>query len=292
MTPRPSPDPAPIVSVMLEDAILVPDPFAVIDADGTCRLGSAGAPPDTAGTVASAMTVAPFPAGPGVKLGRFLGPMLSLALLQRERFGPLRLAGPRLTDPQVAAMAALGLAGDYLVVEHPVRCARMLVTTGWDRPGHVSRLMRPAIDALRFGVEPYEVTAVAAILRPALPDAGLDAVRTCLAARDVMLLDAERMSFGTIALGITDMAAVMSAIRIVVIDDPEQAPLLGFCDPGTIVIEPVGPAGPDPAIAQWARLFGQEHIVATLQGRSIIEDIASLHRVLDHVEASSRPRIT
>lgn len=297
MTPRPTPDTimsgsVRIEPVMLEDAILLPDPFAVLDAAGTCRLGAAAPRPDAITTVRTAMTVAPFPAGPGTTLGRFLGPVLSVAILQRERFGPLCLAGPRPTGPQIAAMAALGLAGDYLVVERPVRVDRALVTTGWDRPGRVSRLMRPAIEALRFSVEPYEVATIAAILRPAPARPDQDPVRACLAAREVMLLDAEGMRLGAIGLGITDMAAVMAAMRIVIIDDPDQAPLLGLCDPGTTVIEPVGSAGPDRLIPDWARLFALEHIGAAMPGLSVAGDIAALDRVLDHAQAGSRPRIT
>ena len=59
-------------------------------------------------------------------------------------------------------------------------------------------------------------------------------------------------------LGLFDLAATLAACRMVVIDDPEQAPLLGFCDPGAAAIELGVDGWTGSAVPSCCRLFGLE----------------------------------
>lgn len=158
-------------TIILRDAVLVPAPFAVLDADGALQAGTSPQPFDSLQhVVTQASLVAALEAGETIPLGRFLGPVLSLASMQHDMFGQPELAGAPLTPPQTEAMAALGLLGSYRPMNGAGRIDRLLVTGAFDRGmprgAELSRLIRPAIETLRFAVEPYEVNARLSLMAP------------------------------------------------------------------------------------------------------------------------------
>ncbi|MCU4160438.1 hypothetical protein AiwAL_09995 [Acidiphilium sp. AL] len=248
-------------TLVLRDAVLVPEPFAVIDRDGITRAGTTPSKPaEPADTVLLSNAVAPMAAGASVPLGRFLGNSLSIASMQRAMFGEIGFAGPPLTPPQADALAAMGLLGAYTPLSEPVRVEKLLLTL--QKGQGFSRMIRPAIETLRFAAEPYEVNPRIAILEPVtrtrFTRGNQFGFQAWLRAQSFAFLDPDAMRLGNTQLGLFDLISVLAAARLVVIDDPAQAPLLGFCDPGTIVIQLGIDGWPDGAIATCARLFSLE----------------------------------
>lgn len=248
-------------TLVLRDAVLIPEPFAVIDRQGVAQAGVLPAKSlDPAGMASLGHAVAPLAAGPSVRLGAFLGEALSIASMQRMMFGPIGFAGLPLTPPQVDALAALGFLDAYTPVSEPTRIAKLLLTRRTGRG--LSSMIRPAIETLRFGAEPYEISPLIAILEPAararFRRGNQSGLQAWLQARSFALLDPDAMSLGEARLGLFDLVSVLAAARIVAIDDPAQAPLLGFCDPGTVVVQLGIDGWPDGAIATAARLFSLE----------------------------------
>ena len=248
-------------TLVLRDAVLIPEPFAVIDRHGIAQAGVL--PPGSiapAGIAAVGGAVAPLAAGISVPLGQFLGNTLSIASMQRMMFGDIGFAGPPLASPQVDALAALGLLGAYTPLSGPTRIAKLLLTRRTGRG--LSRMIRPAIETLRFATEPYEISPRIAILEPAararFTRGNQFGLQAWLQAQFFAMLDLDAMSLGSAQLGLFDLVSVLAAARVVVIDDPAQAPLLGFCDPGTVVMQLGIDGWPDGAIATCARLFSLE----------------------------------
>lgn len=236
----------------LDDALVVPDPFGVLDCAGTlCRGAMPTRLPDPDEIPVIADAVIPIASGSSVPLGVFLGAQLGAAML-----GGAGLIGAALTAPQLDAMAMLGLLGRYTPISGPVRVTRVGMAPV-DR--ELSRLVRPAIDTLRFCAEPFEAVKAVAILTPpglARFDRSNDAgMRVWLRARGVAVLDLDRMLLDHHPLGLLDLIALLAACRIVLIDDARQAPLLGFCDPGAVVIELGVEGWAQPEIAEATRLF-------------------------------------
>ncbi|HEX7391081.1 MAG TPA: hypothetical protein VF286_13300 [Acidiphilium sp.] len=257
-------------SLCLHDAVLIPEPFSVLDRDGVVQ---AGAPPSDppSGPVAPDRTVAAgiaMEAGASVPLGRFLGHSLPVAARRHEMSGAAMqrdmpgtsLVGAQPTAPQAEALAASGFLNSYTAIATPARVAKLHLTRETGRG--ISRMIRPGIETLRFAAEPYEVSRRIAILVPAGRERFMRADRTklpvWLRARGFAILDPDAMRIGDTRLGLFDMISVLAAAATIVIDDPVQAPLLGFCDPGATVIE-IGIDGwPDRSIASCARLFSLE----------------------------------
>ncbi|MGC9268880.1 hypothetical protein [Acidiphilium sp.] len=248
-------------TVMLDDALVIPTPFAILDAAGALRHGVM--PSHIAEPIAvhpGTGVLAPLAAGADEPLGRFLGETLSIASLQCRAGGVPGLIGAPLTLAQIDALAAMNLLDRYTPIATPTRIARLCLT----RPvgSGVSRMIRPAIESLRFMVEPYEVSARIAILAPAdearFTRANQASVLAWLRARGFAVLDVAAMRLGVNQLGLTDLVASLAASRVIVIDDPAQAPLLGFCDPGTMVLELGIDGWRDTTIAACARMFGLE----------------------------------
>ena len=209
---------------------------------------------------------APIAVGPTVSLGRFLTEGLAIALLQRDALGAVPLIGAEPTLVQRAALEALDLARGYRVIDQPMQVRRLVVTRREPdgagariRPAHADRFMRVAIEALRFAVEPFEISAQVALRRGVPASDFVIANRLSfdrwLASMGVASLDAEAMQFGDKALGLFDLAAALAGARAVVIDDPGQAGLLGFCDPGTKIVEVAIEGWTDPRIAAMCRIF-------------------------------------
>ncbi len=248
----------------LDDAVLVPEPFAVLDRAGALHHGVMPARlPDLAETPMVAASLIPLAVGASVPLGVFLGAQLSAALLGVRSHGAAsggpELIGAALTPPQLDAMTMLGLLGRYVPISGPTRVARLGIAPV---ERGLSRLDRSAIETLRFSAEPFEaVKGVAILAPPALArfdrsnDAGL---RLWLRARGVALLDLDQLKLDRQPLGLLDLIALLAACRVVVIDDAMQAPLLGFCDPGAVVIELGVEGWTQPAIAAATRLFALE----------------------------------
>lgn len=252
----------------LEEALFVPEPFAILDRDGRLRAGITPMRlPDPAEVSRVDRSLIAVAGGASVPLGRFLGAQLAGAMLRATGggmpgIGTPGLTGAALTPVQLDAMAALGLLRLYTPLSAPARIARLGIDEG---QGDRSRQVRPLIDALRFTAEPFEAVRGIAILQPQAEarferanDSGL---RAWLRAREVAILDLDIMRLGTAAIGLGDLIAAMAACRVVVIDDPQHASLLGFCDPGALVVE-LGVEGWDqPAIAACARGFALDHRV-------------------------------
>ncbi len=249
-----------LITEIYEPGLVVPAPFSVQDLETLGTIGTDASP-----NVTLAMA-APIAAGGTLPLGRFLTEGLAIALLQRDGLGAVPLVGAEPTPVQRAALEALELARGYTVIEQPTRVRRMVVTRREPegvgvraKPAHADRFMRVAIEALRFAVEPFEISAQVALRRRVPPADFVVANRLSfdrwLASMGVASLDAEAMQIGDKALGLFDLAAALAGARAVVIDDPAQAGLLGFCDPGTQIIEVAIEGWTDPRIAAMCRIF-------------------------------------
>jgi hypothetical protein len=250
-----------IETVVIEDGIVVPAPFAVFDAEGRLQQGAmpaaiaAPAPMPGDGGV-----LVPLAAGPTVPLGRFVSESLAIASMHGAVDADIGLIGAPLVPCQIDALVTLGLLGRYTPIAEPVRVPRLQLTRPVGRG--LSRMIRPAIEALRFGVEPYEVsTRIAMLASPDRTQFGRinqGSLHAWLRAQSFATLDAWAMKLGADQLGLVDLIAVLAAARIIVIDDPAQAALLGFCDPGALVLELGIDGWTDSAIGAVARLFGLE----------------------------------
>lgn len=244
-------------TVIIADALVIPTPFAILDADGALQHGTMPSHIIQTADAGFDMPMAPLHAGPEVALGRFLGEVLSIASMQRSSGPTLAFIGAPLTAPQMDAAAALNLLDRYTPITEPARVAALHVTRSTG--AGLSRMIRPAIETLRFTVEPYEASARIAILAPATATrfsrTNQSSLLAWLRARSFAPLDVGTMRLGAHALGLTDLIAALAACRAVLIDDPSQAPLLGFCDPGTLILELCIDGWHDSAIATCARLF-------------------------------------
>lgn len=242
-----------------EPGLVVPSPFAVKAFDPATQ-------PNAEYADAPIATAAPIAVGSAIPLGRFLTEGLAIALLQRDVIGVVPLIGAAPTPVQRAALDALNLARDFIVIDRPTRLRRMIVTKretgvidGRAPPVHADRFMRVAIEALRFAVEPYEISArVALRRREPIADyvvANRLSFDSWLASMGVVTIDPTAMRIGASDLGLLDLAAALAGARCVVIDDASQAGLLGFCDPGTKVVEVAVDGWTDPRIAAMCRVF-------------------------------------
>ena len=248
-----------LVTEVYEPGLVLPTPFAT-------RIFDPTAPDNPAWIDAAVATAAPMASGAAVPLGRFLTEGLAVAVLQRDVIGTVPLIGAELTPAQRAAMEALDFAAQFIAIDQPTRVRRMIVTQretglhqGRPAPLHADRFMRAAIEVLRFAVEPYEISAQIALRRrEPLSDyviANRLSFDSWLASMGVVTIDASAMCIGGRDLGLLDLAAAMAGARNVVIDDPNQAGLLGFCDPGTQVVEIAVDGWADPRIAAMCRIF-------------------------------------
>jgi hypothetical protein len=256
-------------TVMIERAMFVPEPFAVFDATGRLH---AGTMPGVMRDMAPETMTAPIQAPPGVQswlpiaagvsvpLGRFLGEALSTAVLQHAAQPHLGLIGAPLTPAQMDAMIALNLLGFYTPVDRPTVLARLHLSRTIGRGP--SRMMRPPIEALRFTAEPYEVRPRISMLAPQdgvhFSRSNHGSLRAWLRARSFGALDAVAMTLDATRLRLNDMIATLAGAQVVVIDDPNQAALLGLCDPGTVVLELGVDGWHDGTIMAVCALFGLE----------------------------------
>ncbi len=256
-------------SMTIERAMFVPEPFAVFDAAGHLH---AGTMPGVMRAMATDTMMepmqapsgvrswVPIAAGASVRLGRFLGETLSTAVLQHAADPQIGLIGAPLTPAQMDAMIALNLLGLYTPVDRPMMLARLHI----DRPrgSGPSRMMLPPIEALRFTAEPYEVSPRISMLAPQdgvrFSRSNHGSLRAWLRARSFGALDAAAMTLDAATLRLNDIIAALAATRVVMIDDPGQAALLGFCDPGTIVLELGIDGWHDGTIMAVCGLFGLE----------------------------------
>jgi hypothetical protein len=254
-----------LVTEVYEAGLVEPEPF-------TTRLFDPNAPENVDWIDASVAMAAPIASGATIPLGRFLTEGLAIALLQRDVIGMVPLIGAALTPAQRAAMEALDLATHFKVIDRPTRLRRMIVTEretgihqGRPAPLHADRFMRVAIEALRFDVEPYEISAQIALRRHEPLSEYAIANRlsfdSWLGSMGVVTIDAALMRIGGCDSGLLDLAAAMAGARRVVIDDPDQAGLLGFCDPGTKVVEIAVDGWANPRIAAMCRIFALEWCV-------------------------------
>jgi hypothetical protein len=242
-----------IETVVYEVATLVPEPIAVFDAGGGAHAPPMALPLGVDGLV-------PVATGASVKLGQFVGEALSVALLHRAANARLGLIGAPLTHVQMEAMTSLDLLGSYIPIDAPTVVSRLHVTRGLGLG--LSRFIRPAIESLRFAAEPFEVSRRIAILGAQqlarFSRANHGSLQIWLRAQSFAALDLGAMKLGAARLRLTDLIAALAAARVVVIDDPAQAALLGFCDPGAVVLELGIDGWHDSAIMEAARLFGLE----------------------------------
>lgn len=253
--------PAPMAgleTIMLIDALVVPDPLAVVGGDGYLHLGVMPKRSEAKAVRSPvSMFLAPLAAGPAVPLGCFLGEVLSIASMQQRMFGPLYLTGAQLSPPQIEALAALDLLRLYMPLTEPTRFRKLCITKAIGCGP--SRMIRPAIETLRFIAEPYEVSDCISILEPATQwtfnRTNQADLLAWLRAHSFAPLDLNAMRLGANHLGLIDLIAALAACRIVLIDDPLQAAMLGFCDPGTLVLELGIEGRQNCAVATCARLF-------------------------------------
>ncbi|HQT88652.1 MAG TPA: hypothetical protein PK677_08880 [Acidiphilium sp.] len=248
-----------VATEIYEPGLVVPNPFAVRALDPATQADADWAESPVA-------TAAPIASGAAISLGRFLTEGLAIALLQRDVIGVVPLIGAGPTPAQRAALDALDLASDFIAIDRATRVRRMIVTqresgaiNGRVPPVHADRFMRVAIEALRFAVEPYEISSQIALRRPR-PIADYDVANrlsfdSWLASMGVVTIDPTAMRIGASDLGLLDLAAALAGARCVVIDDPSQAGLLGFCDPGTKVVEIAVDGWTDPRIAAMCLVF-------------------------------------
>jgi len=256
-----------ISTEIVERAVINPAPFGVFHEHGTTRSGVAPATAATSTEFLSTPLASVIESGAQIELGRFLAMSASIALLQRDVLGVLPLLGAVPTPPQLTALGTLGFADSFMPIDRPVRVSRLALTTRFSsRSGsgstELDRFMRTAIEALRFAVEPYPLNPRLAILGGRSSDRFVIRNRRSVAAWSAgagfTLINVAAMQAGGADLGLFDLAAILAGARCVLIEDAAQAGLLGFCDPGTTVLEIAVDGWTDPRIAAMCRLFGLE----------------------------------
>lgn len=171
--------------------------------------------------------------------GHFLFDGLSLAmfLVQRLRADGARLIGPPLRSWQLAVLEALGVADLYLPLTAPCRFRTLIASN--TLMGHVSyptRFARIAFDLirLRLGVAPGRRDRRLFIVRSDTPG------RRHLINRAEVIACAQMHGFEVIQpelLSLREQVQAFAAASVVMGESGAAMANIGFCDPGTQVLE-------------------------------------------------------
>jgi hypothetical protein len=183
--------------------------------------------------------------------GHFLFDGLPAALLLTQLFSdlPIRLVGQKLGPWQRDILAAAGLLGRYLEITQPSRFRCMLASTLLAM--HVSyptAFIRPLFDLLRFGAG----VPVSGGPRKVFLSRGGHDQRRRLRNRGAVEAAMAMMGFAVIQpdqLSFAEQIAALSDARLVVGESGAAMANLGFCRPGTKVLE----IQPERFVEGWAR---------------------------------------
>lgn len=253
-----------VTSVLLHDAAFVSNSMTVLDRAGRvfgdgidnlpdlATLAGMGAPwsldadgalclPAEWRAAAPRVDVVALPVcGVGLwNYGHFLCDGLPLVLLHARVFADAdwRVIGPAPKAWQAEILRALGLAARYLVVDRPTVFSRVLTSTLLSM--HVSyptQFLRPVFDLLRFGAGGPVPHGPRRIF---LSRAGHDttrrlrnraAVEAAMALQGYAVVQPDRLS-------VTEQIRLMAGARFVVGESGAGLANLGFCPPGTVVLE-------------------------------------------------------
>ena len=163
-------------------------------------------------------------------------PLIHLLMATLHRNRPI-IVGPALSDWQHAILAVLGLADDYRVITHPV-VFRKLVTTSLIslHVPYPTRFVRPMLDTIRFrvGGPAQPRTRRVFVSRsdtPAKRDMiNRDAVEARFSAAGFDIIHPQRLTF-------VEQVELFSACIVVAGESGAGMANIGFCDPGTKVLE-------------------------------------------------------
>ena len=183
--------------------------------------------------------------------GHFLFDGLPLAVLYRQTMPRLRirLVGQRLGVWQRAILAELDLLDDYIEVLQPVRFRHMIASTMLSmHVAYPTAFIRPLFDGLRFklGVPASEGSRKLFLSRAG--DVGRRVLRNRAAVEQRM----HSLGFRVVRpelLSFADQIALMSTADIVVAESGAAMANLGFCPPGTRVLE----IQPERFVENWTR---------------------------------------
>lgn len=162
----------------------------------------------------------------------FLYKGLPSAVMLRGMLGPrLLVAGPTLQPWQMELLVAVGLDEFYFSMAEPTRFTR-IVTTDMIGPEPPSRFARGAIDRMRFRFgQDHARTRRLLICDP--QNAWGD---------DWLAIEAEAQAFGfepvdLAALSMAERARILASATAVIGASGAALALVGFCDPGTAILE-------------------------------------------------------
>lgn len=162
----------------------------------------------------------------------FLYNGLPSAVMLRGMLGPrLLVAGPVLQPWQTELLAALGLDQGYFSIAEPTRFTR-IIATDMMRPEPPSRFARGAIDRLRFRFGQDHVRTRRLLIGDGQKAWG----------DDWSAIEAEAEDFGfepvdLAPLSMAERARLFASATAVIGPSGAALALVGFCDPGTAILE-------------------------------------------------------
>jgi capsular polysaccharide biosynthesis protein len=257
-----------LVSPTLE-RVAAMDPLYVVDQAGVCRFSERASSLELVDATA-------FPVcGTGFwNYGHFLYDGLSLALLLTQampNWAPI-LVGPPLTDWQRTILELVGLADNYRPQERPAVFRKVVASNLMSL--HVSyptRFVRPLFDMIRFKVGASEAFTGGKVFISRRHDIAKrmlrnrDEVERCFRDEGFTVVVPEQMSFA-------EQVKLFSSCRFVAGESGAGFANIGFCDPGTKILE----IQPDNFVEGWTRsasmLFSHDWNVFFAESSPIASD--------------------
>ncbi len=190
--------------------------------------------------------------------GHFLFDGLAAALqhLQTIRDPRLRLVGPKLQPWQAEILAELDALDLYMPLEAPTRFRRMVLSSMLSfHTSYPTRFVRPLYDSLRFrfGGPAHDRSGLVLLSRGGDTSRRVltnrEAVEACFAAEGFTVVRPETLS-------VVEQARLMASCVVVAGETGSNLANVGFCDPGTQVLEILPDCYADGWIRALCRLMG------------------------------------
>ena len=244
-----------VSSVSLKGAIFDPQSRTIFSPARGAFGPSCGdfAVPDPAAPGWSEAIVAPIAGGQSDDIRHFLYNALPSAMMLRGMLGPrLQVVGPMLLAWQAELLAACGLDQDYRAITAPMGFTRIIASDliGAAMP---SRFARATLDRLRFRFGQIEPRTLRLLIGGA----------AAAAIPGWSEIEASALEFGfeavdLAALSIAEQARLFARATAVIGWSGQAMAMVGFCDPGTVILE----LHRGPALDHWtqvlAAIFGLE----------------------------------
>jgi hypothetical protein len=216
-----------------KDALIKADPSYTHDASGALALRSFEQL-ENLDVIGIPVCGAGFP-----NYGHFLFDGLPLVIIMAEQLRGLnaRLIGGPLGEWQQAILTTLGLADRYVPMQGPRRFRRIVTSNLlWGHVPYPTRFARLAFDHIRLhlGVAPEPRNKRIFVIRPDKPGrrylTNRVEVQACLEALGFETVQPELLKF-------QEQVRVFASARVVVGESGAAMANIGFCDPGTRVLE-------------------------------------------------------